>query len=90
MTFVDFCLAVRQYGMMTGGSTTSWGRTTKRNQAVGGVPYSAHRFWLAVDLVYDEPVMPKNERIVIASRLGLKVIAEGSHDHCQPETWAPG
>lgn len=90
MTLGEFAEAVRAYALLTNASATSWGRTTQRNQAVGGVLYSAHRVWLACDLVYDEPVVPKDQRIIIADRLGLKVLDEGDHDHLQPKSWVPG
>lgn len=90
MTVGEFAQAVADYAMLTHASATSWGRSAKRNQAVGGVPFSAHRFWLGCDLVYDDPVLEKGERIILAQRLGLKLIAEGDHDHLQPETWPPG
>ena len=89
MTFSEFCLAARQYAMMTGASVTSWGRTYKHNTDVGGVAYSAHRFWLACDFVYDEPGH-EPERIALARRLGLKLLPEGDHHHAQPLDWTAG
>ena len=89
MTIGEFWEAVAQYAMMTNASGTSPGRTKKHNKEVGGVEYSAHRFWRGCDLVYDEP-LPVNDRVIIAGRLGLKMIAEGSHDHVQPMDWSAG
>ena len=89
MTLGDFAEAVRAYALMTGASATSWGRTMKHNQAVGGVPYSAHRFWLGCDVVYDAPI-PETERKEIGKRLGLRVLPEGDHDHIQAFDWSAG
>lgn len=89
MTFSEFCDAVRMYGMLTGGSVTSWGRSTSHNKEVGGVPYSPHRFWMAADFVYDAPV-PLPERLQIATRLGLKLVVEDGHDHAQAASWMAG
>lgn len=66
----------------TGGSVSSWGRTEKHNKAVGGVPGSLHRVWLAVDVVYDLPVLTVRAEQVAAS-LGIRLIREGDHDHLQ-------
>jgi hypothetical protein len=89
MTPDEFSDRARTYCAITGGSVTSWGRTTTHNAAVGGVPRSAHRFWLAVDVVYDAPVA-ELEAIEIARRLGLRVIREDDHDHVQPLEWPKG
>lgn len=87
MTHHEFVDAVVTYGLMTGASVTSWGRTKARNSQVGGVPVSAHRAWLAVDVVYDTPVP---EGVEIGRRLGLRVLPEGDHDHLQPLDWSAG
>lgn len=89
MTFPAFCDAVRTYCTMTGASVTSWGRTPKHNQAVGGVAFSAHQVWLGLDVVYDAPV-EEGVRKVWAGRLGLRLVIEGDHDHVQPSEWAAG
>ena len=88
MTLGEFADAVRAYALITGASATSWGRTEKHNEAVGGVKYSAHRFWLAADLVYDGP--PPPDAVAVAHRLGLKLIEEGDHHHVQPLGWIAG
>ena len=87
MTVAEFAEAVSRYGMLMGASVTSWGRTLKHNTEVGGVTFSAHRFWLGCDLIYDGPVLSKMET---ARRLGLKLIDEGDHDHLQPLDWVAG
>lgn len=82
MTPSQFANAALAYCAATGGSVTSWGRTAKRNAAVGGVANSAHLLWLAVDVVYDEP-LDVAHRKSLATRLGLTLIDEGDHDHLQ-------
>lgn len=89
MTITEFAQRLSTYCFLTRASVTSWGRTEARNRAVGGVPYSAHRFFLAVDLVYDVE-LPLEERKVTAERLGLRLIAEDDHDHLQPIVWGRG
>ena len=101
MTTGGFAEALQAYCFMTGGSVTSGGRTEKRNVAVGGVRYSAHRFFLASDVVYDEgPIPIKNLNppgFLIdldvaketARRCGLRLIRENDHDHLQPLDWQP-
>lgn len=81
--FVD---ALVTYCALTRGSVTSWGRTTLHNMNEGGVAYSGHRFWLAADVVYDEPPPPA-DRKELGRRLGLRVLPENDHDHLQPLTW---
>lgn len=85
-TFAD---AIRAYCQAMGGSISSWGRTEAHNRKVGGVPGSAHRFWVGADVIYDAlpAVDPATE---YAARLGLKLIREGDHDHLQPLTWRAG
>lgn len=89
MTVAEFATALQQYCLMTGGSVTSYGRTAKRNREVGGVEYSAHRFWRGADVVYDSPI-DEGVAKVTASRLDLLVIREDDHDHLQPLEWLKG
>lgn len=89
MTISEFTIAATTYCMLTSGSQTSGFRTTKHNKDVGGVAFSAHRFGLAWDVVYDEK-LDQTVRNAIAFRLGLKLIAEGDHDHLQPFDWIAG
>ena len=66
------------------GSISSWGRTTKHNKDVGGVPNSYHMIWLGCDVILD--VMEKNEEFETdADSLELKAILEGDHYHLQPK-----
>lgn len=92
MTIGDFAEAVSLYCLLHGGSITSWGRSTKHNADVGGVPGSAHRFWRGADVVYDDPTTPTRDtlRLEYARRLGLKIVVEGDHDHLQPLDWTAG
>lgn len=90
MTRGEFADAVYTYCLLTGGSTTSGIRSTKRNAAVGGVAYSPHRFGLGQDVVYDDYPSAHPDGPEIAKRLGLRVLREGDHDHLQPADWIPG
>lgn len=89
MTAGEFAVALRQYCLMLDGSITSYGRTTARNKAVGGVPNSAHRFWVGADVVYDSPVDADVAKET-GRRLGLFVLREDDHDHLQPLDWRAG
>ena len=65
------------------GSVSSWGRTPKHNQDVGGVDGSIHMLWLGCDVVLD--VMKKNlEFEKDCSKVGLVAIFEKDHYHLQP------
>jgi len=76
-------------------SVSSWGRTDAHNRTVGGVPLSAHRRWLAIDII---PEGPAGETTTLlptlraeASRLDLEVIDEWAtkgHYHLQVKGWA--
>jgi hypothetical protein len=63
-------------------SVTSWGRTAKRNRAVGGHPRSKHLTWLAADIALDTP---GDAKLIIAhlAKRGLACIDEGDHLHIQ-------
>jgi hypothetical protein len=89
MTVAEFADRAHLLGLLLGASVTSWGRTEVRNAAVGGVALSAHRAWLAVDLVYDV-APPEATRRELARRLGLRLLPEADHDHVQPWGWAAG
>lgn len=89
MTRHEFHDAVLLYCVIVGASQTSGFRTPDHNQRVGGVIYSAHQADLGRDVVYDKPVAD-HYRIEWGTRLGLRVIIEGDHDHLQPLTWERG
>lgn len=80
MSHGEFAEAVIAGCRMLKGSITSWGRTPARNRAVGGSPTSRHLEWLAVDVVYDEP-MEASDRRRVWEELGLHFWPEGNHDH---------
>lgn len=80
---IRFATALIAFCYATRGSVTSWGRTEKRNAAVGGVPTSMHRQFLGADVVYDEPIAVDFAQQT-ARRFGLKVVRESDHDHLQP------
>lgn len=66
------------------GSVSSWGRTPKHNQDVGGVENSIHMLWLGCNVVLDE--MSTNAKFEAdAEFLGLKAIFESDHYHLQPK-----
>lgn len=83
MTVAEFAEAISDYCFALKGSITSWGRTPKRNAAVGGVPNSYHLRFLGADVVYDAPIT-KDHATARARKLGLKVVRESDHDHIQP------
>jgi hypothetical protein len=72
-------------------SVSSWGRTQDHNTLVGGVPRSAHKRWLGIDVIPDDP-SDQNLRTLRAEadRLDLEIIDEWAtkqHWHCQPKGW---
>jgi hypothetical protein len=89
MTPSEFLSALIVFTIRTHASVTSYGRTSQHNADVGGVPQSAHMYWVAADVVYDGAV-PIEYRRECAQRLGLNLIDEGDHDHLQPAGWRAG
>jgi hypothetical protein len=77
MTYLIFCELVAELLMRRRCSVISWWRTTARNAAVGGVPYSRHLTGCAADLVPDQD---EDRAAVIrdARALGLQVDASKS------------
>lgn len=64
-----------------GVTMTSWWRSSVKNDAVGGVPWSLHQIGLAWDLVPDGAV---TQAQVLATGLPfLKLVTEGTHLHVQ-------
>lgn len=82
MTPSEFHNALMSYCSWANCSITSWYRTPKRNERVGGHPNSRHLVWLGADVAYDEPIPPLTRR-KMATTLGLKLVIEGDHDHIQ-------
>lgn len=87
MTPDEFRLNLQIYCSLTGSSVTSYGRTPHHNRQVGGVPFSAHIFWLGADVVYDA-AGSDDWRNMTATRLSLRRIVESDHDHLQPNDWS--
>lgn len=84
-----FAEAVKTYCDALGCSVTSWGRTEKRNQRVGGVDGSHHLDWLAVDVVYDRrPTLAMRQKLAV--ELGLTLLPYRYHDHLHPANLAGG
>lgn len=86
MTADTFAVKVMAYCNGFQASVTSWGRTVKRNLAVGGVARSPHLLWLGCDVVYDHP-QELEACEEFARSIGLRVIREKDHDHLQPLDW---
>lgn len=68
---------------------TSGHRSPASNQRLGGVTHSAHLFFLAVDVILDEPA-DRAAFLEDANRLGLLALDEGDHIHLQPLDWRAG
>lgn len=81
---LSFAARIMAYCASTGGSVTSWGRTSLHNAGVGGVDGSYHLSWLGADVVYDLPALPLTRRQTSARHVGLEIIAEADHDHLEP------
>ena len=86
MTQTQFLNTVQLLCARFGGSVTSWLRSPKRNQEVGGHPESYHLTHVgqALDVVLDHPA-DKQTFIAGALRYGLKAIDEGDHIHLQTQ-----
>jgi uncharacterized protein YcbK (DUF882 family) len=83
MTALEFAARVLQLAVAVRLSVTSWIRSPRRNQQVGGVAGSRHLDGCAVDVVLDDPAdRPALQRL--ADRLGLRVLDEADHLHLEP------
>ena len=58
---------------------TSWWRSARQNERVGGDAESQHLLGLALDLVSDEPA----ELVASLREMGLTAVDEGDHVHVQ-------
>lgn len=85
MTVREFADSVVTLALKYNLSCTSWGRTTERNQAVGGVADSYHLMWLGADVVFDGGPTAKHIGFEQdAQRAGLQALYEVNHYHLQP------
>ncbi len=89
MTPHDFLTAKMQLAARYEYRETSGYRAAMPNAAAGGVHFSAHLFWLGVDVILVHPE-ETTEFIEAARRVGLRVLDEGDHLHLQPLTWEKG
>lgn len=83
MTVGEFAEHISDLCYLFDGSVTSWGRSRRHNEAVGGVENSRHREFLAVDVVLDDQAL-RGHFTEWALRRGMKVLDEGDHLHVQP------
>lgn len=86
---LDFAQKVIALCFEFGGSITSWGRTQKRNKAVGGHIDSWHMNWLGIDMVLDDMGDVTVDKFTKkAKRMGIRVVDERKskepHLHLQP------
>ena len=84
MTVRDFADSLVTLALKYNMSCTSWGRTTARNQAVGGVADSYHLIWLGADVVFDGSTQKNVNFEQDANRVGLQELYEVNHYHLQP------
>lgn len=63
-------------------SVTSWTRSPKHNENVGGKPESLHLKGLAVDIVFDDPTA-NDVAVNYAHELGLDAVNETNHVHVE-------
>jgi len=80
---VQFILKVLVLRLKWDFSVTSWGRTKKRNQFIGGVPGSLHMLWLGLDVVLDDQKKDSDFE-KDCSKIGITAIYEQDHYHLQP------
>lgn len=82
MGLQDFIMTIASLAIEFRFSVTSWIRTPRRNQRVGGVTDSLHLSGLAMDIVLDRQA-DRRHFCLRAKRLGLRVIIYDSHLHVQ-------
>ncbi len=82
MSPIDFIWKVLLLCYKWDGSVSSWIRTRKHNQAVGGVVNSYHQIGLGCDVVLDSPGGDLEFQADCAA-MGIKAIWEGDHWHLQ-------
>lgn len=84
ITYHDFADMVQLLVQQHDASVTSWWRTQKHNDAVGGGPSSDHLTGFAVDLVLDDP-SGYSRMAAHARSLGLDAAYEGDHLHIEAD-----
>ncbi|KKN74081.1 hypothetical protein LCGC14_0394210 [marine sediment metagenome] len=84
MTYLEFCLAIRELQMSARFSVTSWWRSPERNKKVGGVGNSWHLCGRGLDVIPDTDE-DRAEILRLAPILDLEVINEGDHLHLEPK-----
>lgn len=94
MTYTEFCNVILQLMAACGGRITSWGRSPFGNAEVGGVRYSYHQLMMGVDWTWSDEELEattiagyngRQRLVVMARRLGFRVLDEGSHIHLEPK-----
>ena len=71
------------YCAATGASVSSWGRSPRHNDFVGGLATSYHLTWNAADVEYD--FLPEEKHAKrLAKHLELELTREPDHDHLEP------
>lgn len=80
--FLSLVLTVLRLAPMGGAVTvSSFGRTARRNEAVGGVPDSLHLLMLAIDLQGPEVALDFIEQVWRA--VGLDAVRYSTHLHLE-------
>lgn len=79
---VDFLLSILALCREFDGSVTSWVRSNRHNNRVGGHPKSWHLDGLAVDVLLDDMSLADQFEEKV-ERLGYKALVESTHIHCQ-------
>ncbi len=96
-SYISFCVAIAQLAAACGGRQTSGWRSPTGNKEVGGHKYSRHMIGEGVDWTWSDEELAASEvtsndgiktngrerMIVMAPKVGLKVIDEGDHLHVQ-------
>ena len=80
--YLALCLALARLATTRRISVTSWWRTDRHNEKVGGLTNSRHLIGLGVDIVLD-PGEDRAAVIADARELGLQVVDEGDHVHLE-------
>ena len=83
MDSIEFAMRCLLVCLKWRASVTSWGRTVKHNEGVGGDTNSLHLLWLGMDVVLD--LMEKNTEFEKdCAKLKIVAIHKSDHYHLQP------